>query len=317
MVDQQSIAAEIFSVTAPVYVLVFVGMFLKRTQMINENFLKVASNLVYKVTMPVLFYLSMARADLSADVDYGLLGFYAFAVICIIILASIIAYIWVGKEKQAVFVQGVFRGNYGIIALALAINLFGEEGLGLAATMVAVGTIINNGLSPVLFAVFPTEYKLSPGQLVKEIFLSPMIIGVILGIFSSLSGLHLPVGIDKAAMQLGSLTLPLALICIGASLSFRSLRSAGPVTINTALGKLVWGAVLFVPLGFYWLELNPLEVGMLFIFLSTPTAAVSYVLAEVSGADSKLAANIVVLTTFVSLFTISTGLYLLSLFGWI
>jgi len=315
--DQQSIASEIFAVTAPVYVLVFVGMFLKRIRMVDDNFIRVASQIVYKVAMPVLFFLSMSRTDLQSEIDYKLLGYFALSGVGIIAITSMFARIWVAKKQQAVFVQGVFRGNHGIIALALMVNLYGDEGLGLASMMVAVSAFLNNGLSPIIFAMFPTEYQLRPSQLVKEVLLSPMIIGVILGVLSSLSGIHLPIGFDGAAQQIASLTLPLALICIGASLSLKTLRTAGWLTLHTALGKLVWGPLLFLPLGYYWLGFNALEAGTLFVFLAVPAAAASYILAEIAGADSKLAANIVVLTTFMSLFTISVGLYLLNTLGWI
>lgn len=316
MLDHQTIAGEIFAVTAPVYVLVFVGMFLKRIRMVDDSFIKGASQIVYKVSMPVLFFLSMSSTDLHSQIEYDLLGYFFFSGVGIIALTSVYARFRLEKDQQAVFVQGVFRGNHGIIALALMVNLFGKEGLGLASLMVAVSAVMNNGLSPIIFAMFPTGYQLKPSQLVKEVLLSPMIIGVLLGIISSLSGISLPAGIDGAAKQIASLTLPLALICIGASLSLKTLRSAGMVTFNSAIGKLVLGPLVFVPLGYHWLGFNTLEVGTLFVFLAVPAAAASYILAEIAGADSKLAANIVVLTTFVSMFTISAGLYLLNIIGW-
>jgi len=75
--------------------------------------------------------------------------------------------------------------------------------------------------------------------------------------------------------------------------------------------------LVFVPLAKYYLDVTSVELGVLFIFFAVPTAAVSYILAEVSGRDSVLASNIVVVTTFLSLFTISLGLYLLQIFGWV
>lgn len=317
MTDHSSIAGEILAVTAPVYFLVFVGMFLKRVAVINDNFIKVASNLVYKVTMPLMLFMAIRQADLVADVNYDLMGYYTLSNLATLILAGLVAYHWVPEAQKAVVVQGIFRGNHGIIALALVVNLFGDEGLKLGGAMVALAAVINNIISPFIFAFFRSSYEVNTLRVLKEVFLSPLVIGVLGGVAASLVDLWLPKSVELSVKQFSSITLPLALICIGASLSINTIRSSGALTLHTTLGKLVWVPLLFTPIGYWLLSLSALEVGILFIFLAVPTAAISYVLAEISGADAGLAASIVVLTTFASLLTISAGLYILSLLGWI
>jgi predicted permease len=50
-----------------------------------------------------------------------------------------------------------------------------------------------------------------------------------------------------------------------------------------------------------WLGLSQPELRMSLIFLACPTAAASYVMAQQMGADDGLAANIIVLSTVLSL----------------
>jgi predicted permease len=317
-VDHHSIIADIFSVTAPVYILVFIGMFLKRKGLVTPEFISVGSTLVYKVTMPLLLFLAIGKADLRTDVDPNTIVFYTVAVICSILIFSLIAKLSLRPEHQPVFVQGAFRGNHGIIALALTISIYSDSGLTLGSAMVAVAAVLNNALSPIVFIAFGSRLGLTAISFVKQVFFNPMVIGVVAGITKSLLGFQLFEPVDKALTQLASISLPVALLCIGASLSLGSFKSRdGFIALQTSLAKLVWLPLVCVPLGYYLFEFTEIELGILFIFFAVPTAAVSYILAEVSGSDAALASNIVVLTTFLSLFTISAGLYLLQIFNWI
>lgn len=316
--DHHSIIADIFSVTAPVYILVFIGMFLKRNGLVTPEFISVGSTLVYKVTMPLLLFLAIGKADLRTDVDPNTIVFYTVAVICSILIFSLIAKFSLRPEHQPVFVQGAFRGNHGIIALALTISIYSDSGLALGSAMVAVAAVLNNALSPVVFIAFGSRLGLTAVSFVKQVFFNPMVIGVAAGVTKSLLGFQLYEPVDKALTQLASISLPVALLCIGASLSLGSFKSRdGFIALQTSFAKLVWLPLVCVPLGYYLFEFTEIELGILFIFFAVPTAAVSYILAEVSGSDAALASNIVVLTTFLSLFTISAGLYLLQIFNWI
>ena len=53
------------------------------------------------------------------------------------------------------------------------------------------------------------------------------------------------------------------------------------------------------------------DLGLLFILFSCPTAISSFIMAEAMGSNSKLAANILLLTTLASLITITLGLFIL------
>jgi predicted permease len=74
--------------------------------------------------------------------------------------------------------------------------------------------------------------------------------------------------------------------------------------------------MIFTAIGWY-IGISGMELGVLFLFLAAPTAAASYVMAKISGDDAELAANVIVLTTFASMFTITLGLYILQLLAWI
>jgi len=115
--------AHTLETTLPVFAMVFIGIGLRRIGWIDQNFVGTASALVFKATLPTLVFLSIIRADLTTAFNIKLLLFYLAAT-----LASFGAvWFWairrVSKDERGVYVQGAFRGNCGIVGLALAANL--------------------------------------------------------------------------------------------------------------------------------------------------------------------------------------------------
>ena len=115
----------------------------------------------------------------------------------------------------------------------------------------------------------------------------------------------------KIILQTGEyfaqLTLPLALLCTGASLDFHSLRQALPNTLGAAFSKLIFVPTVFV-LGAMAFGFKGMDMGILLLMSSAPTAAASYVMTKAMGGNATLAANIIALTTLGSLFTTSLGI---------
>jgi len=51
--------------------------------------------------------------------------------------------------------------------------------------------------------------------------------------------------------------------------------------------------------------------GIMFVLFASPTAIVSFIMAEAMGSNSKLAGNIVLISTVASVFTIAAGIVIL------
>ena len=58
-----------------------------------------------------------------------------------------------------------------------------------------------------------------------------------------------------------------------------------------------------------------MELGIVFLLVSCPTAAASFVMAQSFGLNAKLAANIIVLTTLGTMPAISLGLFVIRVTG--
>jgi len=113
-----------------------------------------------------------------------------------------------------------------------------------------------------------------------------------------------------AGEWLARMTLPLALLGIGGSLSGQLKGAFASVPLQATVLKLLVlpGLImaLAVAAGF-----RGAELGVLVLMFSSPTAAASFAMAKAMGRDAILTAQVIALSTLGSLFTISAFLYIL------
>lgn len=301
---------------APIFFLVFLGIFLKRINLIDDAFVATASKLVFTLTLPTLVFMAISSTDFHAVFNPDQLIYFVAST-----LASVALIWWLAARTikdgrdQGVFIQGAFRGNYGIIGLAVSFNLFADSGLAQASILLAMVIPLYNVLS-VLALTLPLHKDggLTPGKAALEIIKNPLIIAVLAALPFSLLNLELPDVVNKTGRYFANLTLPLALLAIGGSLSLKSLRSTSAMAFWATATKLLIQPVLLTA-GAYLYGFRGQDLAMLFILFGCPTAAASFVMARAVGANAQLAANIILTTTLGSVLSLSAGIYLLRVWG--
>jgi len=304
------------NITAPVFAMLFMGVLLRRIDAINDNFIQVASSLVFNVCMPALLFLGIYHADLDAAVKPGLLLYFIAATFGSFALAWLIAIWRCPKEDRGIYTQGAFRGNNGVIGLALAASMYGDYGISLGAILAGLVILLYNSLSVVVLAVYSPTLKSDPWSIFKSILRNPLIISVLLATPLAYAKLALPNWLLTSADYIAQMTLPLALICIGGTLSLASLRASGRMAVSASLVKMVWLPLVFT-FGGWLCGFRGAELGILFLYIGSPTAAASYVMARSSNGNHELAASIIVITTLAAAVTTNIGIFLLQWGGWI
>lgn len=311
-----AVIQQTLAITAPVFAMLFLGVVLKRLHWIDTAFINTASSLVFRGTMPTLLFLGIVRADLSAALQPALLLFFVVATLVCFALAWGWAIWRIPHEDRGIYTQGAFRGNNGIIGLALATSLYGDYGLSLGAVLGGVVILCYNVLSAIVLAIYSPGVKTGPLAIGKSILINPLIIGVLLAIPFAYWRIPLPDWLLTSAGYFAQMTLPLALICIGGTLSLASLRQSSGTALSASLMKMVW-LPLLATLGAWLYGFREADLAILFLYFASPTAAASFVMARAVGANHELAAAIIVLTTLVAVITTNLGLLLLQWGGWI
>lgn len=304
------------NITAPVFAMLFMGVLLKRIHAINDGFIHTASALVFNVCMPALLFLGIYHADLTTAVQPQLLLYFAAATLIGFGLAWGMAIWRCPREDRGIYTQGAFRGNNGVIGLALAASMYGDYGISLGAILAGLVILLYNSLSVVVLAVYSPSAKSDPWSICKSILRNPLIISVLLAALLAYGQVALPNWLLTSSDYLAQMTLPLALICIGGTLSLTSLRQNGGLAVSVSLLKMVW-LPLLATVGAFLCGFRGAELGILFLYFGSPTAAASYVMARSSNGNHQLAAAIIVITTLMAAITTNIGIFFLQWGGWI
>ncbi|WP_019613998.1 AEC family transporter [Psychromonas ossibalaenae] len=301
-----------FSVTGPICLMLFLGWFLKHIHLINEAFIDTASKLAYQVTLPALLFLSIVNADKNTVISISYIS-YSLAANLLFFLLTIVLIKRFIKDKQdhGVIIQGSFRANTAIIGLAYAANVYGESGVALAAVYVAFVTVLYNILAVIVLT--QGQAGISTRRLAgvfTSIAKNPLIISIFIGVICFSLTLRIPPLVSQTGQYFADMTLPLALLCTGASLNLQELQSGRRSAWFAASLKLVLAPLLITGCA-YLLGFSEIEIGLLFFMSGAPTAAASYVMARSMGGNANLAANIIAVTTAGSLLSCSIGISVL------
>lgn len=300
------------SVTGPIFVVLALGVWLRRIGMVDDGFVEKGSRLVFNISLPVLLFLSVASTHIGGAIRPGLIGFGLLGTLAVYLLLEWIARAAVEPARdRGVFVQGAFRANMGIVGLAYCMNAYGEAGVATASLFVGFVTILFNILA-ILTLSRSLQRGSGPRHILRGVLTNPLIIGIVAALPLSWLGIPLPKVLAQAGHYVAGLTLPLALLCTGAALDFQTLRQELRNTAGAAAAKLL-GVPLVFALGGVALGFRGMELGVLMLLTSAPSAAASYVMTRAMGGNDTLAANIIALTTVGSILT--TALWVMVLRG--
>lgn len=290
-------------ITAPILVVLALGSFFRHRGWVNEGFVESGNRLLFNVCMPSLLFLATAAQPVTAAVlplaVFGVAATFV-AVTALWFIAPLIA----GRERRGEFVQSAFRSNMGMIGIALCVNAYGEDVLAHASVFVAAMIVAYNVLAIVVLTSHPS-------RVLRNLARNPLLIGILAGLAWQQLRLPLPGILQDSIAYLARMALPLALLCIGASLQWRTLRPTHrDVLWASAFKMLILPAVISavaVMLGF-----RGEELGILFLMIASPTAMVAFVMAREFAARSDMTAEVIALTTVVMPLTVTAGLTLLA-----
>ena len=298
------------SITAPIFIILALGILLKHLTILTDAFIESGSKIVFTVALPVLLFTSIVQTPANQTHDFPLILYGMVATIVVYGLLELFAQRWIQPPAdQGVIVQGAFRSNMGIIGLAYCLNAYGTAGVAAASLYVGLVTILFNVL-----AVITLSRSLKRGggfiQTLTGILKNPFIIAIVLALIVSALGWQLPPLLAQTGEYLAHMALPLALLCTGGALSFKALRLESSNTLLATAMKAVLVPLFITAIGIL-LGFKGMSLGILFLMTSAPTAAASYIMVRAMGGNAVLAANIIALTTLASIFTTSVGITVL------
>lgn len=254
---------------------------------------------MFNYALPALLFISIGQADFTESANQKLITVGLVGTTLFFFLALALVHISVKcRADRGVIVQGSFRANLGVIGLAYAANTFGREDFAQASVYMGALILLYNVLSVwVLNHYMPKQ--LHWFSTVADTSKNPIVLSIIAALVFSYFEFELPKFLYVSTEYFAQLTLPLALLCTGASIRFRGMKGHYKALAFTTVCKCLLYPLLLVSAGTTF-ALNQTELLTVFFMAIAPTAAVSFIMVKNMGGNADLAANIVAITTVIS-----------------
>ncbi len=273
---------KIFTVIAPVFVVVGLGYFWARMDQRFDT--ETLTNLIVKLATPCLIFSALTSIEVGLDS----IGHMVLAAIISLSLAALAGWYILRHLSLSLrtYLPSMMHANSGNIGLPLVLMAFGEEGLALGVSYFVINSIsqysIGYGISAGTFSII---------HLLKQ----PLNYAVALSLLVLVFKLSVPEWIANTTSLLGGLVIPALLMVLGHSLAQLKVSDLA-LSIRLALVRLGIGLTL----GFLlvWvLQLKGTEAGVVFLMLTMPVAVFNFVFAKHFDRSPEKVAGVVVLST--------------------
>jgi predicted permease len=269
---------------------------------------RVLSRLIIYLLGPFLIFRGIAQSDLRAG-EMGLI--VAMAALLSLIIAVIgwgLARIFRFDQKlESVFLLTVVLINAGNYGMPLNEFAFGQAGLQRAVIFYVTTSVIVNTLGVFL----ASRGTASIGQSLLNVLKVPLPYATALGLFFNVTGLSLPLPLDRVVGLLSQAVVPAMLVILGLQLSRTTVKGRlGPIALATIV-RLVVAPLIAFPLAAL-LGLSGVTRQVCIIEASMPTAVMSGVMATEFGSDAQFATAVILVSTLVSIITLSVLLHLVA-----
>ncbi|EKQ56575.1 MULTISPECIES: AEC family transporter [unclassified Clostridium] len=305
-----------FNVIMPLFLSIILGYFIRKIGLFDEETVRKMNNVTFKTFFPIMLFNNVYSTSFEGAFNIKLI---IFAINCVLIsfisMCIIIPLLEKDNKKRGVLIQTIFRSNFILFALPITTSLFGKNGSGVAALLIAIIIPIFNFLAVVVLEIFRdgnTDIK----KIIKGIITNPLILGCFAGIAAMLFQIRLPIVLEKTINDLSNVATPLALVILGASFRFGKIKEYTKQLLIGVIGRLVLVPGIFLPIAIN-AGFRNIELTVIIVLLTSPTATSSFVMAEQMGGDGELAGQLVIFTSAFSIITMFLWIFFIKQCGYI
>ena len=277
--------AEVLSIVAPVYICAGVGFLWVRNGRDFDTTL--FTDLIMGVGAPCLVFSSL----ISYEIEFVEAAQMVLATaVAIFIMAGLAAlFLTWTKLPLNTFLAPMTFGNTGNMGIPLCYFAFGEAGLALAVCVFAATSVLHFTFGQVIW---------SGRAAWADVLRTPLVWSCLLALAVMVEGWDLPSWVTRTTSLLGSFTVPLMQLTLGASLAqlgvTRIWRSVGLACLKLGIGLAVGLAVTSL-FGF-----EGVAAGVLVLSCAMPVAVFNYMFAVRYKRSPGEVASVVVVSTLLA-----------------
>lgn len=304
--------------TVPVFLMMILGMLLKKIGWISDEFASQLNRFVFLVPLPVLLFQDIATVNFFEVWDFSFVAFCFIVTLCSITIAAIISMFLKEKNLRGEFIQGTYRSSAALLGVALIQNIYGQSSMG---PLMIIGSVpLYNVFAVIILSFYQPQAQELDKNLIKKtcmgILKNPIIIGIFVGIMWSLCRMPMLNILSKSVSYIANTATPLGLLAMGASFEFKKALGRLKPACVAAFFKLFGFCSIFLPIavmcGFYYEKLIAILV-----MLGSASTVTCYVMAKNMGHEGVLSCNIVMLTTLLSGFSLTFWIWVLRTLSYI
>ena len=325
----------------PILILIGLGYLLKRIGFVNEDFLKIGNKFVFRIALPCLLFYTIYSIESFKTINLSVILYAVIGVLLLFVIGLIIVTVFVKDKKQkGPILQTVFRANYAIIGIPLAQAIGGDESVKVVALVSAVIVPLINILAVISLTLFVRSedddlhpFKSTFIKIVKN----PLIIAIFVGLLAlalrTLNPINPDTGLQVLILKdnltfiytairwISNMASPLALILLGGTFEFLIIKNMKrQIILGTAL-RVVAAPLIAIPLAVFlsnntgFFNFSSIEYPALIALFASPTAIAGAIMAKEMQNDEKLAVQLVVWTTTLSIISIFIIVFIMRIIG--
>ena len=311
----------IFSLNAtmPIFFMMVLGFWLKKIKFLDENTNIKLNQLVFKIFLPALVFMDLAKEDFASIWDTRMVVFCFVVTVLSIAAAAVFSLLSKNKVERGEIIQAAYRSGAATLGIAFMTNIYDNSSM-VALMIIGSVPLYNVAAVVILYLTSPQNTNQSKAELwkktAKNVITNPIIIGIVLGLFWSILRLPQPAMFTKTVTYLGNMASPLALIALGASFEFCDVKEKWKETVGVTCIKLLLWCMIFLPVAIS-MGFREEKLVAILVMLGSATTSSCFIMSKNMGHKGVISSCAVMVTTLLSSFTLTMWLFVLKMSGYI
>ncbi len=298
----------LLEVVIKIAVMVSLGFILRKLNIVSENLQKGLTRLLLTAILPFSIIASSGYERTESLTRSLLIAagaaviYYAVAITSMSLLSSRLPF---GDKKRRIFITMTVFQNTGFVGFPLMQALFGSEGLLLAV-------VFNMAYNLFMFSY---GIKLLSGEKsnLKKIFFNTVSISSVIAIIIFISPYRIPEIFAAPISEIGSMTVPISMMIIGAGLApipLRTILSDWSSYLVSFIRLLALPGMMFIAMLF--IPIDPVTKAVIVLMTALPCGSMNVIFSEKYDCEPEFAAKTVVQSMLLMTVTLPLLIFLCS-----
>ena len=287
---------KLFEAVFPVFFIIGIGYYLgKKNPKIDTAFI---TNFAANIGSPGLIFYSITSTGITFEL-FSVYFFYALVVITGFSLVGLV-FLFFQKKDLVNELPPFILPNTGNMGLPLCLFAYGNQGLGVAATISSLVILFHFTLG-----VFLASKKFELNLLLK----SPPVYAIIVSVLFLFFELEVPIFLVNTTMMLTYAAIFLILMSLGIALTRFKVFSFKSAFISS-IGRVLIGPIIgFIMIKYF--NLSGFAAGVLLIQCSMPSAVLTYLVGTIYSSKQVVdsIASMIVVSTVMSFITVPITIF--------